>query len=166
MKRLWFAPVLLLASGTLIAAEQIEHTVTVTAQIPTANFYVQPVGDWMNTTQKLTFNNYQKKLEPLSKQLELKSTIGPIKGYLLYPASMASGANSIGLSVKVAGTELTTTSSELVNQANATAGKKAQLEIIPAAAPTDGYVPGNYQGIVSMMFESEAPPATPETPAP
>ncbi|WP_323928409.1 CS1 type fimbrial major subunit, partial [Aeromonas veronii] len=35
------------------------------------------------------------------------------------------------------------------------------LEIIPAAAPTGGYKPGNYQGIVSMMFESEAPPAPP-----
>lgn len=163
MKRLWFAPALLLASGTLMAAEKVEHTVTVTAQIPTENFYVQPVGDWMNTPQKLTFNPFNRTLESLTKQLVMKSTLGPIKGYLVYPATMASGKDSIGLTVKVAGTALTTTSQDLLNQADANTGKQVGLEIIPAAAPTGGYKPGNYQGIVSMMFESEAPPAPPAT---
>ncbi|QWZ77492.1 CS1 type fimbrial major subunit [Aeromonas sp. FDAARGOS 1419] len=161
MKRLWFAPILLLASGSLTAAEQVEHTVTVTAQIPTDKFYVQPVGDWMNTPQKLTFNPFSQKLEPLAKQLEMKSTLGTIKGYLVYPATMASGKESIGLTVKVAGTPLTTTSQDLLNLAEASTGKKVGLEIIPAAAPTGGYKSGNYQGVVSMLFESEAPPAPP-----
>ncbi|MFM5204208.1 CS1 type fimbrial major subunit [Aeromonas veronii] len=159
MNRLWFAPILLLASGSLMAAERIEHTVTVTAQIPTDKFYVQPVGDWMNTPQKLTYNPFNQQLEPLAKQLEMKSTLGPIKGYLVYPATMASGKESIGLTVKVGGVALTTTSADLLNQADANTGKQVGLEIIPAVAPTGGYKPGNYQGIVSMMFESEAPPA-------
>ncbi|HIC8841111.1 CS1 type fimbrial major subunit [Aeromonas veronii] len=158
MKMLWFAPVLLLASGYLMAVERVEHTVTVTAQIPTENFYVQPVGDWMNTPQKLSFNPFSQKLEPLAKQLEMKSSLGPIKGYLVYPATMASGKESIGLTVKVGGVTLTTTSSDLLNQADAKTGRQVGLEIIPAAAPTGGYKPGNYQGIVSMMFESDAPP--------
>ena len=157
MKRLWFTPALLLASSTLMAAEKVEHTVTVTAQIPTDKFYVQPVGDWMNTPQKLTFNPFNQKLDPLAKQLEMKSTLGPIKGYLVYPATMASGKDSIGLTVKVAGVALTTTSADLLNQADANTGKQVGLEIIPAVAPSGGYKPGNYQGIVSMMFESEAP---------
>ncbi len=42
MKKLSIIPALLLASNTLMAAEQVEHTVTVTAQIPTENFYVRP----------------------------------------------------------------------------------------------------------------------------
>ncbi|MFM5762450.1 CS1 type fimbrial major subunit [Aeromonas veronii] len=159
MKRLWFTPALLLASSTLMAAERVEHTVTVTAQIPTDKFYVQPVGDWMNTPQKLTFNPFNQKLDPLAKQLEMKSTLGPIKGYLVYPATMASGKDSIGLTVKVGGVALTTTSAELLTQADANTGKQVGLEIIPAVAPSGGYKPGNYQGIVSMMFESEAPPA-------
>ncbi|WP_421337303.1 CS1 type fimbrial major subunit [Aeromonas veronii] len=163
MKRLWFTPALLLASSTLMAAEKVEHTVTVTAQIPTDKFYVQPVGDWMNTPQKLTFNPFSQKLDPFAKQLEMKSTLGPIKGYLVYPAIMASGKESIGLTVKVAGTALTTASQDLLNQADANTGKQVGLEIIPAAAPTGGYKPGNYQGIVSMMFESEAPPVPPAT---
>ncbi|KZW97884.1 CS1 type fimbrial major subunit [Aeromonas veronii] len=163
MKRLWFTPALLLASSTLMAAEKVEHTVTVTAQIPTDKFYVQPVGDWMNTPQKLTFNPFNQKLDPLAKQLEMKSTLGPIKGYLVYPATMASGKDSIGLTVKVGGVALTTTSAELLTQADANTGKQVGLEIIPAVAPSGGYKPGNYQGIVSMMFESEAPPAPPAT---
>ena len=159
MKKLSIIPALLLASNTLMAAERVEHTVTVTAQIPTENFYVQPVGDWMSTPQKLTFNPFNQQLEPLAKQLEMKSTLGPIKGYLVYPATMASGKESIGLTVKVGGVALTTTSAELLTQADANTGKQVGLEIIPAVAPTGGYKPGNYQGIVSMMFESEAPPA-------
>ena len=159
MKMLSLFPALLLASGSLMAAERIEHTVTVTAQIPTDKFYVQPVGDWMSTPQKLTFNPFNQQLEPLAKQLEMKSTLGSIKGYLVYPATMTSGKESIGLTVKVGGVALTTTSTELLTQADANTGKQVGLEIIPAVAPTGGYKPGNYQGIVSMMFESEAPPA-------
>ncbi|PTS79171.1 adhesin [Aeromonas sp. HMWF036] len=159
MKMLSLFPALLLASGSLMAAERIEHTVTVTAQIPTDKFYVQPVGDWMSTPQKLTFNPFNQQLDPLTKQLEMKSTLGSIKGYLVYPATMASGKESIGLTVKVGGVALTTTSTELLTQADANTGKQVGLEVIPAVAPTGGYKPGNYQGIVSMMFESEAPPA-------
>ncbi|WP_421347435.1 CS1 type fimbrial major subunit [Aeromonas veronii] len=163
MKKLSIIPVLLLASITLMAAERVEHTVTVTAQIPTENFYVQPVGDWMNTPQKLTFNPFSQKLEPLTKSLVMRSTIGPIKGYLVYPATIASVKDAIELTVKVGGVALTTTSAELLTQADANTGKQVGLEIIPAVAPSGGYKPGNYQGIVSMMFESEAPPAPPAT---
>ena len=164
--KVWIAaPLAMLMSANLMAAERVEHQVTVTAQIPTEAFYVQPIGgdNWMSTPQKLTFNPFSQKLDPLAKQLEMKSTIGPIKGYLVYPATMASGKESIGLTVKVAGVALTTSSADLLNQADANTGKQVGLEIIPAVAPTGGYKPGNYQGIVSMMFESEAPPAPPAT---
>lgn len=159
MKRLWFAPVLLLTSGTLMAAERVEHTVQVTAQVPASTFYVEPVGNWLNTPQKLEFDPFSKTLATLTKQFDVKSTIGPVKGYLSHPATITSGKESINLKVMLAGVELTSTSAELVNQADANAGKQVGLEIIPAAAPTGGYKPGNYQGVVSMMFESEAPPA-------
>ena len=93
------APLAMLVSANLMAAERIEHQVTVTAQIPTEAFYVQPTGgdNWMSTPQKLAYNPYTKKLDTLSKQLDAKSTIGAITGYLTNPAVMASG--------KVAGAE-------------------------------------------------------------
>lgn len=157
MSKLWFAPILLLVSGSLVAAERIDHTVTVTAQIPTDSFYVQPVGDWMNNTQKLSYNPFSKKLDSLNKQMEVKSTTGGIKGYLVYPPTMTSGADNIGLVVKVAGKALSTTSAELVTAADAKNGKTVAFEIVPAAAPATGYVPGTYQGTVSMVFEADAP---------
>ncbi len=46
MKRLCIISVLLIVNGSLMAAEHVEQSVTVTAQIPTESFYVQPVGDW------------------------------------------------------------------------------------------------------------------------
>ncbi|TNI12166.1 CS1 type fimbrial major subunit [Aeromonas veronii] len=157
MKRLCVVSAFLLVNGSLMAAERIEHSVTVTAQVPTESFYVQPVGDWMNTPQKLTFNPFNQQLDSLSKQVAMKSTIGPIKGYLVYPATMSSGKENINLTIKVGGVELSTTPIDLLNDADAKSGKLVGLNIIPATAPDGGYKPGNYEGIVSMMFESEPP---------
>ncbi|WP_257978605.1 fimbrial protein, partial [Aeromonas salmonicida] len=39
---------------------------------------------------------------------------------------------------------------------DAKTGKVLALEVIPDA-PVAGYKPGNYQGVVNMIFESEAP---------
>ncbi|WP_321167801.1 MULTISPECIES: CS1 type fimbrial major subunit [Aeromonas] len=162
MKSMFFITTLLVSLSSL-AAERVTHTVTVTAQIPTGTFYVLPVGDWMSSQLKLSVNPSSQKLEPIVKELNMKSTIGPIKGFLSYPPVIVSGANNIGLTIKVAGVELTTTSTELLNLADARVGRQGSIEFIPAAGPTGGYIPGNYQGIVSMIFESEAPPAPPQT---
>ncbi|WFC15042.1 CS1 type fimbrial major subunit [Aeromonas salmonicida] len=162
--KVWIAaPLAMLVSANLMAAERIEHQVTVTAQIPTEAFYVQPTGgdNWMSTPQKLAYNPYTKKLDKLSKQLDAKSTIGAIKGYLTNPAAMTSGSDYIPLTVKIDGVTLGTTSAEVMKADDAKTGKLLGLEVIPADAPDAGYKPGNYQGVVSMIFESEAPPKGP-----
>lgn len=158
--KVWIvAPLAMLVSAHLMAAEHIEHQVTVTAQIPSEAFYVQPTGgdNWMSTPQKLAYNPYTKKLDTLSKQLDAKSTIGAITGYLTNPAVMASGNDNIPLTIKVGGVALSTTSVEVMKAEDAKTGKLLGLEVIPADAPVAGYQPGNYQGVVNMMFESEAP---------
>lgn len=151
--KLWIAaPLAMLVSANLMAAERIEHQVTVTAQIPTEAFYVQPTGgdNWMSTPQKLAYN-------PYTKQLDAKSTVGAITGYLTNPAVMASGNDNIPLTVKIGGVTLGTTSAEVMKADDAKTGKLLGLEVIPADAPVAGYKPGNYQGVVNMIFESEAP---------
>ncbi|KTA80627.1 CS1 type fimbrial major subunit [Aeromonas salmonicida] len=158
--KVWIAaPLAMLVSANLMAAERIEHQVTVTAQIPTDTFYVQPTGgdNWMSTPQKLAYNPYTKKLDKLSKQLDAKNTLGPIKGYLSNPAVMASGGENIALTVKVGGVSLSTSSAEILTAADAKTGKLLGLEVIPADAPDAGYKPGNYQGVVNMIFEPGAP---------
>ncbi|MBW3811402.1 CS1 type fimbrial major subunit [Aeromonas hydrophila] len=158
----WIAiPLAVLVSTNLMAAERIEHEVTVTAQIPTEAFYVQPSGsdNWMNSKQKLAYNPNTKKLDKLTKQLEAKSTIGSVTGYLTNPPVMASGSDNIALTVKVGGITLSTTSVEVLKADDAKTGKLLGLEVIPADAPVGGYKPGNYQGVLNMIFESEAPKA-------
>lgn len=158
--KVWIAaPLAMLVSANLMAAERIEHQVTVTAQIPTEAFYVQPTGgdNWMSTPQKLTYNPYTKKLDKLSKQLDAKSTLGAIKGYLTNPAAMTSGNDNIPLTVKIGGVTLDTNSVEVMKADDAKTGKVLALEVIPGDAPVAGYKPGNYQGVVNMIFESEAP---------
>jgi len=119
---------------------------------------VQPSGNdnWINSEQKLAYNPHTQKLDSLNKQLDVKSTIGAITGYLSNPAIMASGNENIALTVKVGGIALATTPTELVDVDNAKTGKMLGLEIIPTV-PEKGYAAGNYRGMVNMIFESEAP---------
>lgn len=159
MKRLLMAlPLALFTATAAHAADPIEKQVQVTAQVPTDAFYVEPVGgNWMNDPQELAWNSFRSELQPIRKQLQVKSTVGPISAYLLSPATITSGTNSIGLDVKVANTTLDTTPAEVVSQAQAAPGAVIGFEIAAQAAPNSGYVPGSYQGLVSMMFETAAP---------
>lgn len=147
--------------SSAIAAERVEHTVNVTAQIPTDSFYVQPVGDWINTPQQLGYNTYTGELSPVVRQLDIKSTLGPVQAFLSNSASIASWSNNIPLSVSVGGQVLSTTPAEVLNTADASTGKIVSLDIVAANAPVGGYVPGTYQGVVHMIFESEAPSVPP-----
>lgn len=159
MKRTLFAlPLAMCCATSAFAIDPIEKQVQVTAQIPTGAFFVEPVGgNWMNDPQEMTWNSYQSKLEPIRKELQVKSTVGPITAYLVSPAVIASGINNIGLDVKVAGTVLKTTPTEVVSAALAAPGTTVGFEVHAQAAPTTGYVPGSYQGLVSMIFETAAP---------
>lgn len=159
MKKIFLAlPLALLASTSAFALDPIEKQVQVTAQIPTESFYVEPVGgNWMNDPQELAWNSFRGELQPVRKQLQVKSTTGPISAYLLSPAIITSGSNNIGLNIKVADTVLSTASAEVVTAAQAAPGTVVGFEIAAQDAGAGGYVPGNYQGVVGMMFETPAP---------
>ncbi|MFV3328344.1 CS1 type fimbrial major subunit [Pseudomonas sp. NY15372] len=160
MKAVYLAiPFLALTAGAAVANDTIEKQVVVTATVPTDKFYVEPVGgNWMNEPQDMAWNSFQGTLEPIRKQLQAKSTLGPISAHLLYPAQISSGVDAIPLNVKVGTTLLSTTSTEVIGKDQAGAGVVVDFEV--AAAPLAGggdYKPGNYQGLVSMMFETPAP---------
>ncbi|MFD2642716.1 CS1 type fimbrial major subunit [Pseudomonas japonica] len=146
---------LMMAAGTAQAADPIEKQVTVTATIPTESFYVEPVGgNWMNEPQDMAWNSFQQTLQPIRKQLQVRSTTGPISAYLLNPATITSGADTIGLNVSVAGKVLTLTSSEVVSEEQAAPGSIVGFEVAAQTAGAGGYTPGNYLGVVNMMFET------------
>lgn len=158
MKALMLAlPFAALVAGPAMAEDPIEKQVLITATVPTANFYVEPVGgNWMNDPQDMAWNSFQGTLTPVRKQLQAKSTIGPITAHLLSPAAVSSGLNAINLDVKIGDTVLTTSAAEILSHAQATPGAIIDFEVSPQV-PAGGYEPGNYQGLVSMMFETAAP---------
>ncbi|MFV3288101.1 CS1 type fimbrial major subunit [Pseudomonas sp. NY11955] len=158
MKALLLAlPFAALVAGPAMAADPIEKQVLITATVPTASFYVEPVGgNWMNDPQDMAWNSFQGSLTPVRKQLQAKSTIGPITAHLLSPAVVSSGLDAINLDVKIGDTILTTSAAEILTEAQAAPGAIVDFEVA-AQAPAGGYLPGNYQGLVSMMFETAAP---------
>ncbi|HGY9628045.1 CS1 type fimbrial major subunit [Pseudomonas juntendi] len=149
-------PFLALAAGSAFAAETIEKQVQVIATVPTAQFYVEPVGDWMNDPQELRFNSQRGDFGEVRRQFQAKSTIGPIKAFLTTQPEVVSGIDKFSLKVSMAGKDLGLTPVELLNQAQASAGTTMDF-LISAEKPAGGYVPGNYMGMVNMMFESAAP---------
>ncbi|QKZ03191.1 CS1 type fimbrial major subunit [Pseudomonas eucalypticola] len=159
MKRSLLAlPLALLVAGSAFAAQRIDHTVTVTATIPTDTFYVEPLGgNWMNDPQNMSFRPADGGLEPIHKQLSVKSSTGAIQAKVLNQASMTSGTNSIPLTVSVGGKNLTLAGQDVVAAADASAGTVVDFRVTAGAKPGTGYVAGNYQGIVNVVFETPDP---------
>jgi len=159
VKRILLAlPLALLSATAALAADPIEKQVQVIATVPTAAFYVEPVGGgWMNDPQELPWNSFQGAFGTIDKQLQVKSTVGDISAYLVSPAIISSGANAIGLEVKVAGTALSTTAATVVPAAQANAGATVGFQVAAVPPTTGSFVPGDYQGLVSMVFETAAP---------
>ncbi|MNN11998.1 hypothetical protein D3C81_1249750 [compost metagenome] len=145
-------------TGAAFAIDPIEKQVLVTAVVPTAAFYVEPIGsDWMNDPQELPWNPTKSSFGEIRHQLQAKSTVGPITGYLLNAPIITSGLDAIDLNVKVGKTDLQTTPNEILTAAQALPGAVMDFVITAKTPATGGYIPGNYQGLVSMMFETAAP---------
>lgn len=151
----------LMFSPAAAMAEEFPLQVTVEAFVPSpAGLQVTPVGDWAGVTQTMGWNLATQTLDPINQQLDMKSGLGAITAYLTTTATLASAANTIAMNVSVAGQQLAVGSSAAVEVASADealASKRAAVEIAAAAAPDGGYVQGNYQGNVFMMFESVVP---------
>ncbi|MDY1049180.1 MULTISPECIES: CS1 type fimbrial major subunit [Pseudomonas] len=151
-------PLAILIATPALAVQRIDHTVTVTAIVPTDKFIVEPLGgNWMNEPQKMSFKPVDGSLEPIRKQLTMKSTTGEIKAKLLTAPSMSSGSNTIGLDVSIAGRRLSTSPETVSNVADSAAGTVVDFLVTAGTKPTAGYVPGTYQGIVNLVFETPDP---------
>ena len=149
------------AAGSALAVDPIAHQMTVTATIPTDSFYVTPAGggNWMNDPQNLDYAAQTQTLATFSRQLDMKSTTGPITAHLTSPVSLGhtSSSETIGLSVKINNKTLTTTAQEVLPAAQAALGSTVPFMVSADAAPAAGYTPGDYTGIVGMLFETTTP---------
>jgi hypothetical protein len=151
-------PLAILMAAPAMAVQRIDHTVTVTATVPTDKFIVEPLGgNWMNEPQNMSFKPADGSLEPIRKQLTMKSTSGEIKAKLLTTPSMTSGSSTIGLDVSIGGRRLSTSAETVSNVADSAAGTVVDFLVTAGTKPSAGYVPGSYQGIVNLVFEPPDP---------
>lgn len=144
---------------TLFAQDSIRHQVTVEIDVPhrTDMFQVIDIGGWSGKVQQMTWDHARQQLMPLRKQLQLKSS-GCIKASLNSAPRLLSWDNEIVLAVSIGGLALPEPGMghvEVIGASGAPLGRVTDFVIEPAAAPTDGYRSGLYQGSVSMLFESD-----------
>jgi hypothetical protein len=156
-----FSPVLALAFASSVAlAVPQTHDIQVIADIPSADFYVQPVDhDTVTQPQRLIWNATTSKLEGISRNFKAKSavvgTAGPaIKATLLDPVGMTAGGETIDLSVRFNGIALIKGTAVDVFAADAAVTETIAAMQITPVEPGGGYKEGNYAGIVRVMFDA------------
>lgn len=150
------APVALTLFAATAQAAAINHTVLLSAEIPTDDFHVEPRDmGWIGQVQKFEYNVATKQLQPIEKVFEAKHTTNGIHGSMTTNAQLiGKGTSNIALTVKFNGVELTTTPAEVLDAAEAAPGKQVTLEIIPAPNAGPSYEPGDYKGQVNLAFDA------------
>lgn len=151
-------PFAMLAAGSAFANQTVSKSVDVFANIPTAEFYVEPDGTWMTQPQELVYDVVTGALRPFDgNRMVARSTSGAIQARLDNAAIMTSGSDSIDLTVSVNNIALTTTNAQILSAAEAGTRTFMPFKIEAVAAGANGYAAGNYQGTVNMTFETPLP---------
>jgi hypothetical protein len=152
---------LALSSGAVFAAPGDTHydqvLFTVSAIVPSSEFYAKAENDWHLIDQKLAYR--EGILQPITdKRIEMKSTHGAIRAKLGYAAELLPSSSSgtpIPLTISLDGQALTpTTPVEVYPASNAGRVVFTPLRI---ATTNTTFQPGNYSGNVSMLFEGTEP---------
>lgn len=142
---------------TAAFADSADFSMTVTTEVPTAEFYVTATPDW-NAGEVQTMNWSEDVTRPseLRRNISMKSTHGEIKAYLNTAPELLNGADSIPLNVTINNTDLgvgAVGSKVVMDAASANVGGIVPIAIV--AANTARPTAGRYNGTVNMMFESE-----------
>ena len=148
---------LMLASGGASAAQPIEGNFSVSGTVPTESFSVIDPSSWMSQPQTLPWNMLGNGFSIFQQKLLLKSTVGPITAHLLEPAQISSGDNVIQLLVAINSVGLTESPRQILRADLASGGLLVNFSTSVQSSTGPKYIPGDYAGTVSMMFETAAP---------
>ncbi|RMT89449.1 hypothetical protein ALP39_03430 [Pseudomonas marginalis pv. marginalis] len=147
---------LALASTSALAIQE-RHSFEVSVTIPVHEAYVLPSEpDWMGQDQLLAWNLVTSELSRLRKNFDVKNLNGGIAARLGAEPYLFNGRNRIDLQVLFNRIPLTLDAVEVVNAMEASAGRRAELDIA-AIKPEDGYRGGEYYGTVHLVFDFLAP---------
>ena len=154
LKTALIAATLATVSG-LALADTKDFSISVSAEIPTAQFSVTAAQGW-NASEIQNFSYSNGALQKMSRTLEMKNTSGPIKAYLMRTAEMTnSGNDKIGIDVTLDTKAVPVGSSNsltVLTPAQAAVGQRVSLELTPKLTGTP--VPGVYNGQVALVFDS------------
>lgn len=154
----------LYAAGTACAQSvAVKYDIEVETRIPHPRFFVTPVNAWHHQAQTLDWNSAQKTLMPMRpQQLNMKSTMGSIRAYLVSPPYIVNEDKKMELVVKINDQALgsdSTTPVEIYSLADAGREKRVWVDVRALPNGDDGvsFKPGGYMGVVTMQFETTEP---------
>jgi hypothetical protein len=147
--------ILALTSSVAFAAGEARHSINIVAHVPSNGFYVMPVNpELINRDQRMDHNPATGKMDEVSGFFDMRNNNGSVHASVATAPKLLSGANSIDLKVEVNGKELTTTPQMVVGETESNANYRAALRISAKGAT---FAPGDYTGVVAMMFDAVMP---------
>ena len=156
-----FAAVAVILSSSAAIAAPVSFDLDVYATVPssTALDVWDPTG-WSASKSEMVYERGPKTFKPVKGPLEIKGGVGSVEAYLTFAPQLLDGSKSIDMNVTVGTVALAVGAGaavEVVSASDAVAGVRRELSITAAAAPTGGYLVGNYEGPVHMVFDTKAP---------
>ncbi|MGR5269666.1 CS1 type fimbrial major subunit [Vibrio astriarenae] len=151
----------LFSVATMPVAYAVEKAeIDLFASVPGSTFYVRAVNPSdISGVQTMGYNLLDEELESLTYRFTFKKPASQkITAQLATTADLFDGTNTIPLAVTFNGVPVTTTQTDVVAEAvdAASVAKLANLVISPTLT-AGTYVPGDYTGEVSILFEEVTP---------
>lgn len=148
---------LAIAAAASAHAETRQLQATVKAIIPTADgLIVSAVRNWDNDPQTMTWDEVTESLQPINKEIDIRSKTA-VSAYLADEANLGNGEHLVPMAVSIGGKPLASGASNKVVVATAAEAvvKVRKPTRISATKPSGGFEPGDYSGVVTLVFENE-----------
>ena len=144
--------VLALSSSMAFAATEARHSISLTAHVPSDDFYAVPVNPSLtNEDQDMSYDPAKDAMRAVEGHyFDILHTAGAVSARLETPAQLIAGSKTINLKVELNGKVLTTTSQEVVTDTDSNTRYRAPFKISAPAGKPDA---GDYTGQVLLMIE-------------
>lgn len=130
---------------------------TVKAIVPTTDgLIVSAVGNWDNAPQTMTWDDVTESLKPLNNEVDIKSP-SAVSAYLSDAANLNGSGELVPMAISIGGKALAVGPANKVEVATAdeASDKVRKATQISATKPSGGFEPGDYSGVVTLVFENE-----------
>jgi hypothetical protein len=145
--------ILALSSSVAFAADEARSSINISANIPSSIFHAQPVTPGFGNNETMNYNLASGTLAPLHEYYDVKHTDGAVGAYVEGgPQPLFNGTQTIALTYTFNGVTLTGTPQEVVSEAVANPGTRAEL-VIAAAKPTAAQT-GNFTATPVVVFDA------------